>query len=148
MVDRKKGRNFGSSDMQADKTGPKTYARLGPVWRSPKFKEKVEHRGESAPRSPTGPLIEAFPSEASMETFVHRSRPKQQPRGPARVAVNAFADDSSGIREHFIRALARWRASRDFQDWIEFGQHERRWRPASTFSARTHDLNTPEYFDL
>jgi hypothetical protein len=90
-------------------------------------------------------LIETRVDEHLDEPAIHRARVRKHPPVLDRFGGDEFPEDPDGARGQFIRALACWHASRDFQDWIESGQYERRWRTASTLRDPVCDLGNGEY---
>lgn len=140
-------RGDGPRDKQAGVAKPEPADGMRPSWNPPKFRELVGPAADPAPRSPTGSLIEAYPEELQEETPVQRARPTKHPHEPNGIEEDEPLGGVDDIREQFIRALACWHASRDFQEWCESGQYQRRWRMAWTPHVRVYDLESEQYFE-
>lgn len=134
-------------NMHVDAVGPGSAKGRRPNWRPPKFRELVEHSEDPGPRSPTGSLIEGHMEELRAETVIHRAQPTEPSLVPNSFGEKESPGDPDDVGEQFIRALACWRATKDFQDWLESGRCERRRRSDSAPQPRIHDLDNEEYFE-
>ncbi|MDH2312338.1 hypothetical protein [Methylobacterium brachiatum] len=133
-------------NMHADAVGPESAERRRPNWKPPEFREFDGHFEEPGPRSPTGSLIEGRMEELRAQTVTHRAQPTEHSLVPNSFGKEEFPADPDDVGEQFIRALACWRATEDFQDWLESGRYERG-RSDSAPQPRVFDLNDEEYFE-